>query len=410
VQTADRTILRELARRVAEIAALPLMSERKRLWRRHNSLRPVRPMVLVFPEGSWNELLPPSAIRCADETARHIEWELRSRIYQYEHFDSDNVVEREYAVHKVIRNSGWGLEPRWHPSGQEKGARGFDPVILEPQDLRKLRPPVITYDEPETQRRLSLAREIFGDILDVRLRGVCHVSFHAMNLYTGLRGLEQVMLDMYENPGMLHEAMAFLEQGYRGLIRQYQEQNLLDLNNDSTYHSSGGVGYIDDLPAPGYDPARVRPCDMWASAEAQELAQVSPEQHEEFVLQYERRLLEPFGLNGYGCCEDLTAKLDQVLRIPRLRRVSISPWANVALCAAKLGGRCIFSWKPHPSHLVGRFAPEAIEDYLAQTARLAREHGCVLEMILKDTHTCENRPERFDEWCRRARRAIARAV
>ncbi|MCX6411751.1 MAG: hypothetical protein NTZ81_05295, partial [Actinobacteria bacterium] len=54
----DRTILRELARRVAEIGALPIMAERRKEWKRHNSLKPGRAFILVFPEGSWGEILP----------------------------------------------------------------------------------------------------------------------------------------------------------------------------------------------------------------------------------------------------------------------------------------------------------------------------------------------------------------
>ena len=109
--------------------------------------------------------------------------------------------------------------------------------------------------------------------------------------------------------------------------------NLLSLNNDSTYHNSGGNGYTDELPTPGFDPDRVRLCDMWGSAEAQEMAQVSPEMHAEFVLQYEKRLLGPFALTGYGCCEDLTRKMDDVFTIPNIRRISIAPSADVAACA-----------------------------------------------------------------------------
>ncbi len=60
----DRQILRELARRVAEFAELPIQAERRALWKRHNSLEPLRPMLLVFPEGSWEELLPWSGLRC----------------------------------------------------------------------------------------------------------------------------------------------------------------------------------------------------------------------------------------------------------------------------------------------------------------------------------------------------------
>ncbi|HRU05200.1 MAG TPA: hypothetical protein P5137_05430, partial [Candidatus Brocadiia bacterium] len=54
----DRTVLRDLARRVAELAAQPEMTERLNRWKRHNALQPGRPMLMIWPEGSWRELLP----------------------------------------------------------------------------------------------------------------------------------------------------------------------------------------------------------------------------------------------------------------------------------------------------------------------------------------------------------------
>jgi hypothetical protein len=328
------------------------------------------------------------------------------RSYGHEHFADDTVVERRWLVAKRITSTGWGLETRHIASPERRGAWHFDPVIKEPADLKKLRFPEIGYDEPATLRELAAKQELFGDILEVALVGVKHISYHLMNHYTALRGLEEVMLDMYAEPGMLHDAMAFLEEGHRRLLRQYRALNLLAFNNDNTYQNSGGNGYTDELPLADADPARVRPADMWASAEAQEMAQVSPEHHAEFILEYEKRLLAPFGLTGYGCCEDLTRKLDLVFTIPRIRRISISPWADVDVCAAKLKGNYIFSWKPNPAHLVGHFDAAAVREYIRRTLAAARAHGCVLEMILKDTHTCENHPERFDEWMRIAREAI----
>ena len=257
-----------------------------------------------------------------------------------------------------------------------------------------------------TLAELAEMQDLFGDLLDVRLVGVGRLSYHLMNQYTALRGLEEVMVDMYDQPQMLHDAMAFLAEGHRGVLRQYVEQDLLSFNNDNTYHSSGGNSHTDQLPLADADPDRARPCDMWASAEAQEMAAVSPEQHEEFALAYERRLLEPFGLTGYGCCEDLTKKLDRVFTIPHIRRISISPFADVELCAPQLQGDYIFSWKPNPAHLVGGFDLEEIREYVRCTIRAAAEHGCVLEMILKDTHTCEHHPERFDQWTHVAREVI----
>ena len=396
----DRTILRDLAEEVAEAAARPVMAERKAMWKRHNRLQRIRPMILVFPEGSWRELLPRDVLQCEDEQARDIEWHLRLRLYYRDHIFDDTVIEDVWVVQKVVITSGWGLEPRRICSSLPEGAWAFDPVIKEPRDLHKLRFPEVRYDEEATRAKLAATQELFGDILQVELKGISHISFHLMGLYARLRGLEQVMLDMCENPQMLHDAMAFLEEGHHRLVRQYLDLNLLCLNNDSTYHSSGGVGYTDELPRNGYDPCRITPADMWASAEAQEMAQVGPEMHEEFVLQYEKRLLAPFGLNGYGCCEDLTAKLDFVLRIPNIRRISISPFADVDRCAEKLGNKAIYSWKPHPAHLVG-FKEHHVRRYIQHALDVTR--GCVIEMILKDTHTCEGHPERFTRWTEIAR-------
>lgn len=111
-------------------------------------------------------------------------------------------------------------------------------------------------------------------------------------------------------------------------------------------------------------------------------------------------------MTGYGCCEDLTRKLEHVFTIPRIRRISIAPWADVDVCAEKLKGNYIFSWKPNPAHLVGNFNADAIRAYIRHTVEVAQANGCVLEMILKDTHTCEHHAERFDEWTRLAREVI----
>ena len=78
------------------------------------------------------------------------------------------------------------------------------------------------------------------------------------------------------------------------------------------------------------------------------------------------------------------------------------------LCAEKLKRNAIFSWKPNPAHLVGAFDEDRVRPYIRHTIEAAGSHGCVLEIILKDTHTCEHRPERFDRWVAIAREEIDR--
>lgn len=408
ISTHDKRVLQDLARRWAEIGHSDVMDKRRREWKRHHRMDRGRPMILIFPEGSWGELLPAGSLKCEDSSLHGIEWELRHRVYTWEHFDSDNVIDPVWTVHKTIRNSGWGIEAQHQASTTHNGAWGFSPVINSEADLDKLRHPVISHDSEATERDLQRAHEIFDGILPIQVKGVTHISFHLMAQYTGWRGLEQVMVDMIEVPEMLHRAMSILEEGHRHMIRQYEELNLLSTNNDNTYHSSGGIGHLDgnDIFAEGFNPDRVRPCDMWASAESQELTMVRPKMHVEFAMEYEKRLLEPFALTGYGCCDDFTRKIPDILTIPHIRRISVSPFSQLKVCAPAIGRKAIVSWKPHPSHLVGEFNADLIRQTIREGLELSRDNN--IEIILKDTHTCENHPERFDQWSRIAREEVER--
>ncbi|MEI6519406.1 MAG: hypothetical protein WCO98_05120 [bacterium] len=403
----EREIIRELAKKVAAIASTDEMAQLRKEWARHNDLEQGRPMLLFFPEGSWGEILPDSVLKCDSVEARAIEWQLRSTIFAHEHFDTDNVVSPYWDMQKTIHNTGFGLEGKTHASSEARGAWGFEPIISTPDDLKKIKTPVISVDEEDSKQRLEMMNELIGDIYPVRMRGVNHISFHLMGIYTRWRGLTETFMDMYEEPEMLHEAMSIMEKAHHSMIQQYIDLNLLATNNDHTYHNSGGYSFTNQLPRPDFNPDKVRPCDMWASAEAQEMALVSPEQHDEFILQYEKRLMAPFAVNGYGCCEDLTKKLDIVFTIPNIRRVSVSPWADPKVCAEKMQGNYILSWKTHPAHLVGHFDEKMIAEYLKSAIVASRENGSRLEIILKDTHTCENHPERFDQYAKIARRVMA---
>jgi hypothetical protein len=403
----DTTILRTLAAQVAELAACPQNIERRQSWIEHNALRSRRPMMLIFPEGAWRELLPESVLACEEATNRSIEWELRRRIYTWQHFQDDSVIEAEWMVGPNLVTTGWGLEPVTQPPDDELGAFRIQPVLNEPEDLNKLRYPDLVYNAADHERRADALHALFGDLLTVKKMGVSHISYHLWAQYLYLRGEQRCMVDLIDAPEFVHETLTFFEEGHHRLLRQMLDLNLLSLNNDNTYHSSGGNGYTDQLPAPGFDPACVRPCDLWASAESQELAGVSPRMHRAFALQYESRLLAPFGLTGYGCCEDLSRKLPDIFELlPNIRRISISPFADVERSAAALRDRAIFSWKPQPAHLVGEFDETAIRAYLRATLELCASYNCYPEIILKDTHTCENRPERFDRWTQIAREEI----
>jgi hypothetical protein len=137
--------------------------------------------------------------------------------------------------------------------------------------------------------------------------------------------------------------------------------------------------------------------DLWGCATAQIFGSVSPRMHWEFALQYELRWLERWGLTYYGCCEALDGKMGILRRIPNLRKISMSPWVDVARAAALLGRDYVFSRKPSPAFLAeDDWRPDAVRADLLDC--LEKTRGCNVELILKDISTLRYQPQRLWEW------------
>ncbi len=402
----EREILRSLALRVRELSELPEQEEKRELWYRHNALEETRPVIFCDPENGWNEIIPPSSLSCEGRLARHWEMFLRKEIFWGESMGDDKVIEPYFDVPYIYEETGWGLEERIIKT-EERGSYRWDPPLKDYRDMDKLRFPEIRIDEAASARLLELAQEIFGDILVVRRKTIWWWTLGMTWTLVNLRGLEQVMLDMYDHPKELHELMAFLRDGHLAKLDFLEKHNLLALNNDGTYVGSGGFGYTHELPQKDFDGTCVRTIDMWGFAESQETCYVSPEMFEEFIFPYQYALLERFGLNCYGCCEPLHPRWHVVKRFPRLRRVSVSPWADLKKMAEYLGDAYIYSLKPNPADLA---VPRVDEEYIRKKLREALEitRGCRVEIIMKDNHTIGGNPENVVTWCRIAREEAER--
>jgi hypothetical protein len=180
-------------------------------------------------------------------------------------------------------------------------------------------------------------------------------------------------------------------------LDQYEALNLLSFSEGNFRVSSGGLGYTSALPKPNFNSNQVRTIDQWDCATAQIFGEVSSQMHEEFALQYERRWLERFGLNYYGCCEPLHNKIHILKSIPNLRKVSMSPWINVEKAVENVGDDYVFSYKPNPAIVVTiEWNPELARKNLEQVLEKAK--GCHIKIILKDISTVRYQPQRLWEW------------
>ena len=394
-----------MASRIIELSARPVESDLENLWRRHNALEDVRPLIFCDPENGWNEIVRPEDLICDGSLAREWEMVLRKELFWGSRMGDDRVTMRAMPVPYIYSKTDWGMHET-RIGGDNGGSYVWDAPLKDYNNIDMVVPPVITVDYTATERLLTLASETFDGILDVTLTGSWWWTLGMTWTLVNLRGLEQIMYDVYDHPNELHALMARLRDGHLEMLDFLEMHGLLSLNNDGTYVGSGGFGWTDELPSDGFDGKRVRTRDMWGFAESQETTVWSPDMFEEFVFPYQYPILGRFGLNCYGCCEPLEKRWSDVSRIPRLRRVSVSPWASLEDMAEKLGNQYILSYKPNPAVLA---MPVADEDQIRQNIRRALNitKDCRVEIIMKDNHTIGNNPENVITWCRIAKEEIA---
>jgi len=206
---------------------------------------------------------------------------------------------------------------------------------------------------------------------------------------------------MYEHPDELHRVLSFMRDGILENNRQAEAAGHYTL----TCSLQQAPPYAEELPRPRPNSGPVKRSALWGFGAAQEFTLVSPAQHEEFLFQYQRPILEPFGLVHYGCCEDLTEKIGMLRKLPNLRSISVAPRANVARCAEAIGRDYVISWRPNPTDMVCAGWDEGrITRILREGARALR--GTFFHVLLKDVETVQGEPDRFRRWTALARHVL----
>jgi hypothetical protein len=412
VSKQDKEIVRDLASRVAEIAALPAQDEKRALWRKLNALQPDRPMVMI-DQVCWNEMNVDDelTLRCDDRECRGYENRLRRTLFQWKHFPVDMVVEPFVRVRKAIHNSGFGVSVREETSVTDPTSdivgHMYRNQFQTDDDLEKVRAPRITHDESETARRLAVAGELFDGLLEARPWGADpYLSlWDPISTWMGVEGLLYGLID---RPEFMHRLVGRMTDGYLGMLDQLEAQGLL-CGPQSLIHCTGA--YTDDLPAPDYDPSRPRTKDLWMFGLAQMFSTVSPQMFKEFEVDYAGRICGRFGLVYYGCCDPLDGKMAEVRQIPNVRKVSMSPWVNEERGAEQIGRDFVYSRKPSPAILAhDRFDAGRVREGLLETRRICHRHGCPLEFILKDISTVRYDPRRLFQWAEIAMEVTVQAA
>jgi hypothetical protein len=404
----DRDILRSLAGQIAEIAALDVQKKNADMYRALNSLKPVRPVVLI-DELPWNQLEVTGELelKCEDEYLRSVEREMRRILYKWNHCRCDMIVEPFWRVNVVAETPQFfGVSVKEETLATDEGnniiSHHYVDQITCIEDLEKFQEPVIHVDRELTEKRRQILDGIFGDILPVQIHGNTWGGFfHPWDDLARMRGVQNILYDLYDEPEFMHAFMRKYTDLSLKLLKKQEELGLLD-GSGTLIHCTAGL--TNEL---GAKTENVTRADVWGRGAAQIFSEVSPAMHDEYDIAYQKEFFKGFNLVYYGCCEPLHNKIDIVEKIPNVRKISITPWANVTKAAEVMGSRYVLARKPNPALVANPTVDEAVarRDIL-ETLDACRANGTPCEFTLKDISSVSYKPQNLDIWAKIAMETV----
>ncbi len=394
-------IVRELAGRYMEIALSDRHVRMRRRFKDSNDLKIVRPP-LIMEEIPWHEMNMDGELDCVceNEELRQMEYRLRVQLFREKHFRCDNYIEPVWTIDKASQSTGIGFTIEERRLAVDRAnnivSHEYVDVLADEKSLERYHDPVVTaFPELDAQRK-ARAEEILNGIMPVELRGG-YIYYSPWDQIAMLRGVEPILIDMYDRPEYLHRIMRLF---IRGMSSEMDQRNALGLYDPRgiSLHCTPGEVTLPHEPDAGHYTCR----DIWFRTMAQMFSSVSPAAHDEFDLQYTIPLASRCAYTYYGCCEPLHDRIDRLKQYPNLRKIGVSPWADVEKSAEAIGGRYVLSRKPNPANVALRTDPEVIRREISETARLCLKYGCPCDITLKDISTVGYRPQNLIEWAQTA--------
>ena len=400
----DRAILRDLAKRHAELAASPRNQKLYQDWVTYgNTAGPSRPMIRIEINTFEHEILP-DMMKCEGEEARAIERNMLRPIANFTLFEDDTLIPRQYNVRQRLSIVPFGLPVR----RQETGSLGhhFIPYLHDlEEDEHLLGPSTFHYDVEGTRQDEATANEIFGDILPARITNGCAYSCITQDI-VHIMNMDDMYIAMMDDEERFHKMMRQLTDDYLAMFTMMAEGGHYRSAARDQMLNQGSYCFTNELPD-GKENAALK--DMWIFMDSQETAGISPAMYKELVWPYYKELMSCFGLASYGCCEASHPIWDSCLsELKNLRKVSISPWCDEEFMGERLRGTGVTFLRKPPATILGMDTPnldeEATLNCFRKTAQAAK--GCKLEIAQRDVYMVGHSPEKVRRFVELARKGL----
>ena len=337
--------LRDLADEVLTLSRSREHSERRSLWVDFHALRPPRALVsyAMYTHVWERDIADPAWFLHESGLERHIEVQLRARLWQARHIPDDEPILPTVWLpmpHPAGDARLWGVAlpiVRTDPLGSYQPV----PPIRDERDLSAIHLPPYEELPEEAERLRERALELTGGLLPVKFL-TDEIHFGPFEWVVRMRGIANLLYDVVDRPALVHALMRKATDGVVGYHRAREAAGAVDAEASWSFHM-----HYDAYPEPGN-----RLSASWAYIHAQSAASLSPRMYAEFIQPYNAEVAALFGKVYYHGCEDLSAKCRVIKGLPNLRLFHVSPWTRVEPVVECFGDRVALEVHSHPTNVL----------------------------------------------------------
>lgn len=305
----------------------------------------------------------------------YLEFELRKKLYAYQNFSDDNPL-----TDVITMWFGVGFCESLLGVPQEPAQNGHEPwvgkisIIKDKADLPKLPFPDF-YNSPPAKLAHNYYARLKEQVEDNLQVIFPEWDFGPFGIATHLRGIENLSVDFLDDPVFVHDLMKFL----------------LHVKKSWSLERAKFLG------------AALQP--LYIANDDVNIPILSPNAYREFILPYEKEIsLFHGGIDYWHSCGRIDPILKDIMEIPSLKMVHISPWTDLEKAVLVANQDIILEIVLNPVDDVEKATPKEMKEKLRWIKDCCQGlHYTVRADAFQIFSTLENDLKQIKQWVEIAR-------
>ncbi|NQS90233.1 hypothetical protein HQ584_10640, partial [Patescibacteria group bacterium] len=271
------------------------------MWRGFPKLKPSQGIpFLVYPDNAlWAKILKVDLRDYYSNSEIHLKTQLKKNIYRFRYWKDNTYYTKDLYIWLGVITEVSLFEPRIRFFPKREACIEGLPLLEKKKDLTSLKHP--NFYKSGLMPLIHRFYEEMSDLVNGRFKVLFPAWVRApFSIAAHLRGLENILMDMLEDPNFVHRLMRFVTDSEKRWVKE--RANFLSSPIEKAFLYNDEVG----LPL------------------------MTPKMYEEFILPYEIELSNFYGgIIYWHSCGNTTSFMNLIKEIPGLKMFHVGPKTDV---------------------------------------------------------------------------------